>query len=119
MSTINRSAARSKRQERIRQRLSGTTDRPRLAVSRSLNQIHAQVIDDSRGHTLAHASSLEQSLRGTSGNKSDHARAVGRLVAERARAAGVSKVVFDRAGNRYHGRIRALAEAAREAGLDF
>jgi large subunit ribosomal protein L18 len=119
VSVVNRSAARAKRQERIRLRLSGSSERPRLAVSRSLNQIHAQVIDDSRGHTLAHASSLEQDLRTTSGNKSDHARAVGRLVAERARAAGVTKVVFDRAGNRYHGRIRALAEAAREAGLDF
>jgi large subunit ribosomal protein L18 len=119
VSVINRTAARDKRQERIRLRLSGTSERPRLAVFRSLNQIYAQVIDDSRGHTLAHASSLEQDLRGTSGTKSEHARAVGRLVAERARAAGVTKVVFDRAGNRYHGRIRALAEAAREAGLDF
>jgi large subunit ribosomal protein L18 len=119
VSTVNRSGAREKRHQRIRLRLSGTSERPRLAVFRSLNQIYAQVIDDSAGHTLAYASSLEESLRDTSGTKSEDARAVGRLVAERARAAGVSKVVFDRAGNRYHGRIRALAEAAREAGLDF
>ncbi|HWH37392.1 MAG TPA: 50S ribosomal protein L18 [Candidatus Limnocylindrales bacterium] len=119
MSTVTRAAARDKRHQRIRLNLSGTTERPRLAVFRSLNQIYAQVIDDSVGHTLAHASSLEESLRATAGSKTERARAVGRLVAERARTAGVSKVVFDRSGNRYHGRIRALAEAAREAGLDF
>ena len=119
MSIPSRGAARAKRHQRIRLHLAGTPQRPRLAVFRSLNQIYAQVIDDSVGHTLASASSLEQGLRGTSGSKSERARAVGRLVAERARAAGVSKVVFDRAGNRYHGRIRALAEAAREAGLEF
>jgi large subunit ribosomal protein L18 len=119
VSAPTRAAARAKRHERIRLRLTGTPQRPRLAVFRSLNQIYAQVIDDSAGHTLASASSLEAGLRDTSGTKSDRARAVGRLVAERARAAGVSKVVFDRAGNRYHGRIRALADAAREAGLEF
>jgi large subunit ribosomal protein L18 len=119
VSVVTREAARAKRHQSIRLSLSGSSERPRLAVFRSLNQIYAQVIDDSAGHTLAHASSLEASLRDTSGSKSDHARAVGKLVAQRAREAGVSKVVFDRSGNRYHGRIRALAEAAREAGLDF
>jgi large subunit ribosomal protein L18 len=95
------------------------TGRPRLAVFRSLNQIYAQVIDDSAGRTLASASSLEKGLRETSGTKSEQAKVVGRLIAERARAAGVERVVFDRAGFRYHGRVRALADAAREAGLDF
>ncbi|CAN5676691.1 50S ribosomal protein L18 [soil metagenome] len=119
MSTATRAGAREKRHQRIRLHLTGTTERPRLAVFRSLNQIYAQVIDDSVGHTVAYASSLEQGLRGSAGNKTERARDVGRLVAERAKTAGVSKVVFDRSGNRYHGRVRALAEAAREAGLDF
>ena len=119
MSAVSRTAARTKRHERIRLRLTGTTGRPRLAVFRSLNQIYAQVIDDSAGRTLASASSLEKGLRDASGTKSDQAKVVGRLIAERAKAAGVDKVVFDRAGFRYHGRVRALADAAREAGLDF
>ena len=119
MSTASRTVARQKRHSRIRLTLSGTAQRPRLAVFRSLSQIYAQVIDDSVGHTLASASSLEQGLRGGKGTKSEQAKAVGKLLAERARQAGVGQVVFDRAGFRYHGRIRALAEAAREAGLDF
>jgi large subunit ribosomal protein L18 len=119
VSAVSRGAARTKRHERIRLRLAGTTGRPRLAVFRSLNQIYAQVIDDSAGRTLASASSLEHGLRGASGTKSEQAKVVGRLIAERARAAGVERVVFDRAGFRYHGRVRALADAAREAGLDF
>jgi large subunit ribosomal protein L18 len=119
VSTVSRGAARTKRHERIRLRLTGTTGRPRLAVFRSLNQIYAQVIDDSAGRTLASASSLEKGMRASSGTKSDQAKVVGRLIAERAKAAGVDKVVFDRAGFRYHGRVRALADAAREAGLDF
>jgi large subunit ribosomal protein L18 len=106
---VSKRAARDKRHSRIRLTLSGKTERPRLAVFRSLNQIYAQVIDDSAGRTLASASSLE----------TDHAKAVGRLLAERAKDAGVKNVVFDRAGYRYHGRVRALADAAREAGLDF
>ena len=114
-----RTAARLKRHQRIRLRLKGTADRPRLAVFRSLNQIYAQVIDDAAGRTVASASSLESGVRGSSGNKTEHARAVGRLLAERARAAGVGTVVFDRAGFRYHGRVKALADAAREAGLEF
>jgi len=115
----SRGAARRKRHERLRLRLAGTESRPRLAVFRSLSHIYAQVIDDSTGRTLAAASSLDAGLRGASGTKSERARAVGQLVAQRARAAGISAVVFDRAGFRYHGRVRSLAEAARDAGLDF
>jgi large subunit ribosomal protein L18 len=115
----SRTAARIKRHTRLRLTLSGTSDRPRLAVFRSLNQIYAQLIDDSVGRTLASASSLEEGIRKSSGNKTDHAKAVGRLLGERAKDAGVKQVVFDRAGFRYHGRVRALADAAREAGLDF
>jgi large subunit ribosomal protein L18 len=115
----SRSASRVKRHDRIRLRLSGTPARPRLAVFRSLNHIYAQVIDDTSGQTLAAASSLESSLRAATGTKTDDAKRVGQLVAERAKAAGVDKVVFDRAGFQYHGRVRSLAEAAREAGLDF
>jgi large subunit ribosomal protein L18 len=116
---VTRGAARRKRHERIRLRLAGTVERPRLAVFRSLNHIYAQVIDDSTGRTVAAASSLEAGLRGTEGTKSDAAQAVGRLIAERAKEAGVGQVVFDRAGYKYHGRVRSLAEAAREAGLEF
>jgi large subunit ribosomal protein L18 len=115
----SRGAARRKRHDRIRLRLTGTAERPRLAVFRSLNHIYAQVIDDASGTTLVAASSLETGLRDGDGSKQDGAKNVGRLVAERAKAAGVGKVVFDRAGYRYHGRVRSLAEAAREAGLDF
>ncbi len=115
----SRQAARTKRHERIRLTLAGSGERPRLAVFRSLNQISAQVVDDATGRTLASASSLEKGVRESSGNKSEHAKLVGRLLAERARTAGVGKVVFDRAGYRYHGRVRALADACREAGLDF
>jgi large subunit ribosomal protein L18 len=115
----SRDSARQKRHTRLRLTLSGTAARPRLAVFRSLNQIYAQVIDDSAGKTLVAASSLESGLRASKGTKTEHARQVGRILAERARAAGVKQVVFDRAGFRYHGRVRALADAAREAGLDF
>jgi large subunit ribosomal protein L18 len=117
--TASRTASRIKRHERLRLRLSGTTARPRLAVFRSLNHIYAQVIDDTSGRTLAAASSLEPELRSAAGTKSEDAKSVGRLVAERAKVAGIDQVVFDRAGFQYHGRVRSLAEAAREAGLDF
>ena len=117
--TPTRTTARQKRHSRIRLRLQGTTERPRLAVYRSIAQIYAQVIDDSSGRTLASASSLERELKGATGTKTERARVVGRLLAERARAAGVRSVVFDRSGFRYHGRVRSLADAAREAGLDF
>ena len=115
----SRSAARAKRHARLRLTLAGTPERPRLAVFRSAKQIYAQLIDDSAGRTLASASSAEKGVRDVAGNKSEHARLVGRLLAERARAASIRQVVFDRAGFRYHGRVRALADAAREAGLDF
>jgi large subunit ribosomal protein L18 len=116
---VSRGAARQKRHERIRLRLAGSADRPRLAVYRSLNHIYAQVIDDSVGHTLAAASSVEPAVRGEKRTKTEDAAVVGRLLAERARAAGVGSVVFDRAGYRYHGRVKAVAEAARAAGLEF
>jgi large subunit ribosomal protein L18 len=114
-----RGAARRKRHDRIRLRLEGDANRPRLAVFRSLKHISAQVIDDASGRTLVAATSLEKELRSGTGTKSDEAATVGRLLAERARAAGVEKVVFDRAGYRYHGRIKSLADAARAAGLQF
>src|SRR5215210_3455890 len=116
---VSRGGARQKRHARIRLHMEGSVSRPRLAVFRSLNHIYAQVIDDSSGRTLAAASSLEADMRSAKGTKSAEASAVGRIVAERARAAGVGQVVFDRAGFRYHGRIKSLADAAREAGLDF
>ena len=115
----SRSAARQKRHHRIRLSMAGTEGRPRLAVFRSLNHIYAQVIDDTTGRTLVAASTLEKDLRGVKQTKSEDAAVVGRLVAERARSAGIDKVVFDRAGFKYHGRVKSLAEAAREAGLDF
>ncbi|HEU0242853.1 MAG TPA: 50S ribosomal protein L18 [Candidatus Limnocylindrales bacterium] len=115
----SRTASRVKRHARLRLRLSGTEARPRLAVFRSLNHIYAQVIDDTSGTTVAAASSLESTLKAQTGTKTEDAKRVGQLVAERAKAAGIDKVVFDRAGFKYHGRVRSLAEAAREAGLDF
>src|SRR4051794_28531936 len=115
----SRSASRTQRHERVRIRLAGTQERPRLAGFRSLSHLYAPGIDDTSGTTLAAASSLETGLRGTTGTKVDDAKRVGALVAERAKKAGVDKVVFDRAGFKYHGRVRSLAEAAREAGLDF
>jgi large subunit ribosomal protein L18 len=117
--TLTRSAGRQKRHRRIRLAVAGSAGRPRLAVYRSLNQIYAQVIDDSTGRTLASASSLERELREATGNKAERSRRVGALLADRARQAGVERVVFDRAGYRFHGRVRSLAEGAREAGLQF
>ncbi len=115
----SRGAARRKRHDRIRLTMAGTAGRPRLAVFRSLNHIYAQVIDDASGKTLVAASTLEKELRGSTSTKSEEAAVVGRLIAERAKAAGIERVVFDRAGFRYHGRIKSLADAAREAGLEF
>ncbi|MFD5077543.1 50S ribosomal protein L18 [Streptomyces sp. NPDC058274] len=111
-------AAIKRRHIRIRKHISGTAERPRLVVTRSNRHIVAQVIDDVKGHTLASASTLDTSIRGE-GEKSAQAGKVGALVAERAKAAGVEAVVFDRGGNQYAGRIAALADAAREAGLKF
>ncbi len=113
--------ARLRRHARIRKHVAGTVERPRLAVFRSLKHIYAQVIDDTQGHTLAAASTLDTELGGEAqnGDKTAQAKAVGALVAQRAQAKGIKKVVFDRGGYLYHGRVRALAEAAREAGLEF
>jgi large subunit ribosomal protein L18 len=117
-----RTEARNKVRMRIRQRVRGITERPRLAIYKSGRHIYAQVIDDGKGSTLAHASSLDPGLRkdGKKGSASkDAAGKVGILVAERAKKAGVTKVVFDRGGYRYHGRVKALADAARQGGLEF
>jgi large subunit ribosomal protein L18 len=117
--TAGRTAARLRRQLRVRKKVFGGPDRPRLVVTRSARHIVAQVIDDAAGRTLASASSMEGALRTTSGDKTAKAKKVGELVAERAKAAGVQSVVFDRAGHKYHGRIAALADGAREGGLGF
>jgi large subunit ribosomal protein L18 len=113
--------ARKKRHMRIRSRLQGTPERPRLVVFRSLKHMYAQIIDDTRGHTLVAASTLDGSLRGdlVSLKKVEEAARVGQLVAERAKEAGITQVVFDRGGYLYHGRVQRLADAAREAGLVF
>lgn len=121
MSGQREAQLRARRHRRVRKKVTGTAERPRLAVYRSNRHVVAQVIDDEAGRTVAAASSVEKELRdatGNTGNKTG-AAAVGRLVAERARAAGVSRVVFDRGGFRYHGRVAAVADAAREAGLEF
>ena len=114
-----KAASRARRQVRGRKKVFGAADRPRLVVSRSAKHVFAQVIDDSQGKTLVSASTMEADLRGASADKSEKAKTVGGLIAERAKAAGIERVVFDRAGNRYHGRIAALADGAREGGLDF
>lgn len=114
-----RAVGRARRHFRVRKNVTGTPARPRLVVTRSLRQITAQIVDDTKGHTLASASSLDATIRGAEGDKKALAAKVGALVAERAKAQGISKVVFDRGGNRYAGRIASLAAAAREAGLEF
>jgi large subunit ribosomal protein L18 len=113
-----RQASRNRRHARVRKHVSGSSTRPRLAVYRSNKYIYAQVIDDVMGHTVASASSQEKDLRAKNLTV-DTASEVGKLVAERAKAAGVSTVVFDRGGYKFHGRVKALADAAREAGLEF
>jgi large subunit ribosomal protein L18 len=117
--TATKTRSRLRRQIRARKKIFGAPERPRLVVTRSARHIVAQVIDDTAGRTLASASTMEADLRSASGDKSAKAKQVGALVAERAKAAGVEQVVFDRAGNKYHGRIAALADSAREAGLGF
>jgi len=113
----SKSAARNRRQLRIRKRITGTAARPRLVVNRSARHMFVQVVDDSKGVTVAYASTLEADLRAFDGDKTAKAKRVGELVAERAKAAGVEAVVFDRGGNKYHGRIAAVADGAREGGL--
>ena len=121
MASINARAARLVRHARVRRKVKGDVNRPRLAVFRSLNHIYAQIIDDGAGHTMAAASTVEPSvktlLEGKS--KSSHAEIVGEAIAQKAREKGIEEVVFDRGGYRYHGRVKALAEAARKAGLKF
>jgi len=117
--TSARTASRLRRQVRGRKKIAGTAEKPRLVVTRSSKHIRAQIVDDLDGKTLASASTMEADLRGFEGDKSAKAKRVGELVAERAKAAGVEGVVFDRAGNKYHGRVAALADGAREGGLAF
>src|SRR3954447_24778220 len=117
--TASRVRSRLRRQARGRKKVTGTAERPRLVVTRSSKHITAQVVDDSVGRTLAYASTMEGDLRSQAGDKTDKAKAVGGLLAERAKAAGIDGVVFDRAGNKYHGRVAALADGAREGGLSF
>ena len=114
-----RRTSRTRRHLRVRKKVAGSVARPRLVVFRSARHIYVQVVDDAASRTLASASTLDDGVRGTAGDKKVRAAAVGRLIAERAKAAGIDKVVFDRAGYRYHGRVAALADAAREGGLEF
>ena len=118
MANRNRAEVRSAVHRRIRRKVRGTTERPRLAVYRSLNHIYAQIIDDEKAQTLAAASTTEKPLRVGTGGNIEAAKRVGQAIAERALAAGVSRVVFDRGGYLYHGRVRALTDAARAAGLN-
>ena len=113
------SVGRSRRHLRVRKRVTGTSERPRMVVTRSARHMVVQVVDDSKGVTLASASTMEADLRGAGDDKTAKARKVGQLVAERAKQAGVEAVVFDRGGNKYHGRVAAVADGAREAGLTF
>jgi large subunit ribosomal protein L18 len=117
--STRRRIAKARRHFRVRKKVSGTPERPRLAVTRSSRHIVAQLVDDLAGHTLASASSMEADVRGMDGDKKARAAKVGELLAGRAREAGITRIVFDRGGNDYHGRIAALADAAREAGLEF
>jgi large subunit ribosomal protein L18 len=119
VSAHNKRAARLRRHRRVRKKVEGSAERPRLAVFRSNKHITAQVIDDRAGRTLAAASTTEPDLRGTGTGNKDAAAKIGQLVAERAKAAGVTKVVFDRGGNLYHGRVAAVADAARANGLEL
>ncbi len=117
--TSARAASRTRRHLRVRKKLSGSPARPRLVVSRSARNVFVQLIDDVAGHTLASASTLESAVRAESGDKTAKARMVGKLVAERAAAAGITTAVFDRGGHAYHGRIAAVADGAREGGLEL
>lgn len=114
-----KAVARKRRHTRVRKKVSGTATRPRMVVNRSARHLFVQVVDDTTSRTLAYASTMEADLRKATGDKSDKAKEVGKLVASRAKAAGIDAVVFDRGGNKYHGRIAALADGAREGGLEF
>ncbi|MFI1239754.1 50S ribosomal protein L18 [Nocardia salmonicida] len=117
--STKRRLSKTRRHFRLRKKVEGTTERPRLVVNRSARHLHAQLIDDSVGKTIAAASSIEADVRAFEGDKSAKGAKVGQLIAERAKAAGIEAVVFDRGGHDYHGRIAALADAAREGGLKF
>ncbi len=119
MANTSRSAARIKRHTRLRKRISGSSSTPRLVVNRSARHVFVQVVDDTIGHTVASASTLEADLRAFDGDKTAKAKRVGELVAERAKAAGIESVVFDRGGNKYTGRVAAIADGAREGGLSL
>ncbi|MFK4788904.1 MULTISPECIES: 50S ribosomal protein L18 [Microbacterium] len=119
MAVKSKSDARARRHARLRKRIVGTAERPRLVVTRSARHVFVQVVDDSKGHTVASASTLEADFRAATEDKTAKARKVGELVAERAKAAGITEVVFDRGGNRYAGRVAAIADGAREGGLSL
>ena len=119
MAVKSKTDARSRRHARLRKKVIGTEARPRLVVTRSARHVFVQVVDDSKGHTLASASTLEADMRTFDGDKTAKSKRVGELVAERAKAAGVEAVVFDRGGNKYHGRVAAIADGAREGGLSL
>ncbi len=121
MARVSKNVARRSRHERLRRKVAGTAERPRLFVRRTLHHIYAAVVDDTKGHTLVAASTREKGLGAASASHTNlgAAKAVGAAIAQKAKAAGVTHVVFDRAGYKYHGRVRALADAAREAGLEF
>ena len=117
--TDARASARVRRHLRVRKKVTGSAERPRLVVTRSARHVFAQLVDDAVGSTLVSASTLEASIRGSEGDKTDKAKQVGALLAERATTAGITAAVFDRGGHAYHGRVAALADSAREAGLEF
>jgi large subunit ribosomal protein L18 len=119
--TSSRNQARQHRHHRVRGKVQGTPDRPRLNVYRSLTNIYAQIIDDTAGHTLVSASTVDREVAGQAAGKKgiDRAKLVGQVLAERAKAAGIKQVVFDRGGYKYHGQVKALADASREGGLEF
>jgi large subunit ribosomal protein L18 len=119
MAAISKSAQRNRRHARLRKNINGTAERPRLVVTRSARHVFVQVVDDTKGLTVASASTLEADLRTFEGDKTAKARKVGELVAERAKKAGIESVVFDRGGNKYAGRVAAIAEGAREGGLSL
>ncbi|MDF0530871.1 50S ribosomal protein L18 [Tsukamurella sp. 8F] len=117
--STRRRISKARRHFRLRKKVEGTPVRPRLVVKRSSRHIHVQLVDDSKGHTLASASTIEADVKAAGGDKTAQSKKVGELIAARAKAAGIEAVVFDRGGNKYHGRIAALADAAREGGLKF
>ena len=119
MAAQTKTAARGRRHARLRKKVVGTAVRPRLVVTRSARHVFVQIVDDAKGHTLASASTMEADMRGFTGDKTAKARKVGELVAERAKKAGVEAVIFDRGGNKYAGRVAAIADGAREGGLSL